>query len=147
MDWFYMANIKEKIKAEFEFIEKILVELEIAEEKSNKELVVIVGISAYLQNIYMGLESVLKQLLKHLNIPIPNSSTWHKDLIKLATKESIINEETANQIGNYLYFRHFFTHAYSFQIDEKKIKPLIEKIPSIYQNFKKNINEYIQNLD
>ncbi|HHE39166.1 MAG TPA: hypothetical protein ENL20_11440 [Candidatus Cloacimonetes bacterium] len=124
-----MVNVKEKVYAEFEFIEKILKELEIAKDNPDKELVVIVGISAYLQNIYMGIENILKQLLKHKRIPIPNTSTWHKDLINSAIRNKIIKEDTANKIGKYLFFRHFFTHAYSFQIDEDKLKTFNRKYP------------------
>ncbi|MCK4338549.1 MAG: hypothetical protein KAW87_00980 [Candidatus Cloacimonetes bacterium] len=39
------------------------VELEKVKDIQHKELVVIVGIGAYLQNIYMDMENILKQLL------------------------------------------------------------------------------------
>ncbi len=56
MGWYYMANIKEKIYAEMENITKVLIELEKVKDRPNKELVVLVGIGAYLQNIYTGMQ-------------------------------------------------------------------------------------------
>ena len=58
-----MVSIKEKVDAELENISKILIELEKVKDIHHKEFVVIVGIGAYLQNIYMGMENILKQLL------------------------------------------------------------------------------------
>lgn len=56
MGWYYMANIKEKIYAEMENITKVLIELEKVKDRPNKELVVLAGIGAYLQNIYTGMQ-------------------------------------------------------------------------------------------
>ena len=58
MGWYYMANIKEKIYAEIENITKVLIELEKVKDRPNKELVVLVGMGAYLQNIYTGIENI-----------------------------------------------------------------------------------------
>ena len=103
-----MASVKNKILAEIENIEKVLVELEKVKNKPNKELVVLVGIGAFLQNIYTGMENILKQMLLHQNIVILESPTWYKDLLNLATDNNFISKETVDKIGKYLYFRHFF---------------------------------------
>ncbi|MCJ7577798.1 MAG: hypothetical protein MUO91_05055 [candidate division Zixibacteria bacterium] len=62
-----MANIKEKVQAKMENITKVSNELEKVKNRPNKELVVLVRIGAYLQNIYTGMENILKQLLSHKN--------------------------------------------------------------------------------
>ena len=69
-----MASVKNKILAEIENIEKVLIELEKVKNKPTKELVVLVGIGAFLQNIYTGMENILKQMLIYQNILIPEIS-------------------------------------------------------------------------
>ena len=142
-----MVNIKEKIFAEMENITKVLIELEKVKERPNKELVVLVGIGAYLQNIYTGIENILKQLLSHKKISIPDMPTWHKDLLNLAVEHNFITKETAEKIGKYLFFRHFFTHAYGFFLDEAKLKPLMNNIPNVYSEFKKDIDNYLTKIE
>jgi len=142
-----MASVKEKVHAEMENITKILIELEKVKDRPDKELVVLVGIGAYLQNIYTGMENILKQLLLHKNISIPDTPTWHKDLLNLAVDHNLIKEETTDKIGKYLFFRHFFTHAYGFLIDETKLKPLMNNIPDIYSEFKGEIEEYLSKIE
>jgi len=92
------------------------------------------------------MENILKQLLLHKNIPIPDTPTWHKDLLNLAVDHNFIAKETANKIGKYLFFRHFFTHAYGFLIDKAKLKPLMNNIPDIYSEFKEEIENYITKI-
>ena len=141
-----MASVKNKILAEIENIEKVIIELEKVKNKPTKELVVLVGIGAFLQNIYTGMENILKQILLHQNISIPESPTWHKDLLNLAADNNFISKETVDKIGKYLFFRHFFTHAYGFLIDEEKLKPLMDNISDIYAEFKREIDEYLSKV-
>jgi len=142
-----MARVKEKVYAEMENITKVLIELKNVKDRPNKELVVLVGIGAYLQNVYTGMENILKQLLLHKNISIPDSPTWHKDLLSLAVEQDFITRETADNIGKYLFFRHFFTHAYGFLIDEAKLKPLLDNIADIYSVFEREIEKYLTKIE
>ncbi len=135
-----MASVKEKVLAEIENIATVLIELEKVKDKPNKELVVIVGIGAYLQNIYTGMENILKQILMHRKIPIPNTSTWHKDLLNLAVEHKVIKKGTADKVGKYLFFRHFFAHTYGFLLDEAKLEPLMNDLPDTYFGFKREID-------
>jgi hypothetical protein len=97
--------------------------------------------------IYRGMENILKQLLLHKSVPIPDTPTWHKDLLNSAVEHNCITKETANKIGKYLFFRHFFTHAYGFLLDEEKLKPLMENIPSVYSEFKGEIDTYLKKIE
>lgn len=142
-----MVSVKEKVHAEMENISKVLMELEKVKGRPNKELVVLVGIGAYLQNIYTGMENILKQLLLHKNISIPDTPTWHKDLLNLAVQHNFITKELANKMVDYLFFRHFFTHAYGFLINEAKLKPLMDNIADIYSEFKKEIEKYLSMIE
>ena len=142
-----MASAKEKVHAEMENVTKVLIELEKVKNRPNKELVVLVGIGAYLQNIYTGMENILKQLLLHKNVSVPDTPTWHKDLLNLAVEHNFVTKETADDIGKYLFFRHFFTHAYGFFIDQAKLKPLMDNIPVIYSAFKREIDNYLSKIE
>jgi uncharacterized protein YutE (UPF0331/DUF86 family) len=141
-----MVSIKEKVHAEMENIAVVLAELEKVKDRSQKELVVLVGMGAYLQNIYTGMENILKQLLLHKSSPIPDTPTWHKDLLNSAVEHNIITNETSDKIGTYLFFRHFFTHAYGFLLDEEKLKPLMDHIPTVYSEFKREIDNYLTKI-
>ncbi|MEW5691865.1 MAG: hypothetical protein AB1765_01060 [Candidatus Hydrogenedentota bacterium] len=139
-----MASVKEKVYAEMENITKVLSEIEKVKDIPFKQLVVIVGIGGYLQNAYTGMENILKQLLSHKNIPIPDTPTWHRDLLSLSVEHNFISREIADKIDEYRVFRHFFTHAYGFLIEWEKLKPLMDHISEVYSKFKREIDRYLE---
>jgi len=98
------------------------------------------------EKVYAEMENILKQLLLHNNISIPETPRWHKDLLKLAVEHNLITKETSERIGKYLFFRHFFTHSYGFLIDEAKLKPLMDNLPEVYSEFKQEIDNYLSKL-
>jgi len=67
--------------------------------------------------------------------------------LNLAVEYNLITKKTADKIGKYLFFRHFFTHAYGFLIDEAKLKPLMGNISDIYSEFKTEINRYLSKIE
>ena len=142
-----MVNIKDKVFAELDNIGKVVEELEKVKDISDKEQVVLAGIGAYIQNIYSGMENIFKQLLIYKNVPIPTTSTWHKDLLNLSVKYGFITNAIAQKVGKYLFFRHFFVHSYSFLIEEEKLKPLVENAFDVYNEFKKQILNYLERID
>ncbi|KAF5410278.1 MAG: hypothetical protein U9N46_01955 [Euryarchaeota archaeon] len=142
-----MVSIQEKIRAEMENITTVLTDLERVKDEPHKEPVVIVGLGAYLQNIYTGMENILKQLLLYNRIPIPNTPTWHKDLLNLAVEHRLITGETADKMGKYLFFRHFFAHAYGFLLDEAKLNPLMDNISDVYTEFKEEIDNNLIKIE
>lgn len=78
-----------------------------------------------------------------MKISIPQSPKSHKDLLKLSLRYKIISEDLMNEIGEYLTFRHFFSHSYGFLIDEEKLKPLIDNILETCSKFEEEISKFL----
>lgn len=138
-----MASVRDKIAAEHENILKVIAEIKKEAARERMERVVLVGIGAYINNVYNGIENILKQTLLSLNTTIAQTATWHRDLLEKASEAKIIDGNMADRIGHYMFFRHFFTHSYGFLIDENKMKPLIANIERDYLDFKNQIDAFI----
>ncbi len=130
-----MDDIKEKINAEKEYIEKILTILKETIELENKSVVELTAVGAFLQNAYNGIEKILKIILKHQNIEIPQSSMWHKDLLNSSVTNGIISALLCDELYRYLSFRHFFIHSYGFMIEEEEIRSLAADISDVWKKF------------
>ena len=50
------------------------------------------------------------------------------------------------KLGEYLAFRHFFSHAYALDLYAEKLEPLVENIKDIYKDFQKDIYNYLERL-
>ena len=138
-----MVSLREKVDVELENVHTVLVELEKIKDEPSKTIVELAGIGTFLHNFYTGIENMLKQILRDEDIPIPFSDSWHRDLLILASKEKIITETTRVRLAKYLAFRHFFVHAYSFLLDERELKLLVDDVFDTHATFKEEINAFI----
>ncbi len=135
----YMNNYRERIEAEFETVEKTLAALPTLpmEQLSDLELA---GVAALLHNLYNAMENILKQALAANNIIVPQSATWHRQLIQEAVTHHVVPEQCADELKPYLAFRHFFVHGYSLDLEPSRLKPLVCNAPEVYQRLKNYIS-------
>jgi uncharacterized protein YutE (UPF0331/DUF86 family) len=138
-----MDKLSQKINAELENIDEVFNEIPSHTKLPYLSVLELAGVAALLHNFYNGIENILKQILLSKDIIIPESKSWHKELLEISERNKIISEENKNSLGQYLAFRHFFSHAYAFDLYADKMEPLVENSQEVYSNFKKGINKYL----
>ncbi len=137
-----MDKLKLRIKSELENIDEIFVEIPNCKELPYLSTLELAGVAVLIHNFYNGLENILKQILKAKDIEIPISQSWHKELLNISETSKIISSELKSKIGDYLAFRHYFSHSYALDLYSDKMEPLVEKSESVYKEFKENIKEF-----
>ena len=138
-----MVRLTQKIQAELENIEELLKEIPPHSNLPKLPILELAGVAALLHNFYNGIENILKQIFISKKISVPEGQSWHKDLLENAVKEQIISEQCKEQLGQYLAFRHFFSHAYALDLYPEKMEPLVENSQKIYSVFKKDIKKFL----
>jgi len=138
-----MINLHEVISIEKEHIEKTLEVLQEALDRNNKTYVELSAIGANLHHCYSGMENIIKRILIARNIPVPSSSSSHKDLLVMSTQQGIISEELLNRLDKFRGFRHFFVHAYGILLNEDELMPLAEVLPEVWEQFVSEIETII----
>ena len=138
-------QLKEYCDAEFENIDAVVSDLfsvvkDDASEYSTPDLA---AIATFLHNIYNGFENILKRVLISEKIEIKNTPTWHKDMLKTAFEKEIIDSDLYNSLSEYLAFRHFFVHAYSFNLNWEALKSLVNNLKNTLKMFKSSIIRYL----
>lgn len=139
-------QIKKYCEAEFKNINIVLSELFTVvkvgkQEYSKAELA---AIATFVHNFYNGVENILKRILLYKKTEIKDTSTWHKDMLRISSEKEIITKELSGVLSMYLSFRHFFVHSYSFILEWKNLKPLVDDIKETFNKFKSVIYEYIK---
>ena len=141
-----MAKVCEQVEAEFENIERTLAEVpnfDSLPKLSNLELA---GLATLIHNFYNGIENILKQLVTVSGKKLPDGPSWHRDLINTAISQDIISEPTAKKLRQYLAFRHFFSHSYSFELDPKQMMNLVKDIQPVFFRFRDEINKSLEKI-
>ena len=106
-----MAELPRTILAEKQNVEATLRGLKEALARPDKSVVELTAIGAFLQNIYNGVENILKQSLRTRGIEPPRSDAWHKELLEHSVKAGLISDDMADELYSYMSFRHFFVTA------------------------------------
>ena len=139
-----MVSLERKIRAEIENVIYTLKEMPnllLVEEKTFPELA---AMATILQNVYNGMENILKQILKEKKVPLQKSDTWHKDILESCGEQKIISDEMKNILYEFLLFRHFFVHGYAIRIEEARLLPLAENIRATWERFLFEIKPYYE---
>jgi uncharacterized protein YutE (UPF0331/DUF86 family) len=139
-----MDKLKKQILAERENVETALKHLKYATERKDKTVIELAAIGTFLHNIYGGIENILKQILISRDKEIPDSATWHKELLNLSVSMGIISEGLSDELYKYLTFRHFFIHAYGFMLEEIHLEDLAANIPKVWFQFLSEIEDFLE---
>jgi len=139
-----MDRLRKQILAERENIETALNHLKNAMEREDKTVIELAAVGTFLHNVYNGIENILKQILISRNKEIPDSATWHKELLNLSVSMGIISGGLSDDLYKYLTFRHFFVHAYGFMLEEIHLEDLAANIPKVWLQFLSEIEDFLK---
>lgn len=139
-------QLREYCEAEFENIDLVVAELfnVVKAEKSDYTTAELAAVATFLHNSYNGIENILKRVLLSKQIRTRETPTWHRDLLKAALDADVISVDLHEDILSYLSFRHFFVHAYSFNLNWNELTPLVNNLLNTVTRFKTAINACLE---
>lgn len=138
-----MVKLSEKIEAEKENVDKALANLKDVMKRDKKSVIELAAAATFLHNFYNGVENILKQSLKAMNIDITKTAGGHKELLKISASNKIISEGMSDKLLEYLTFRHFFVHGYGFMLEEEPLEELTNDVFGIWDNFCMEIDAFL----
>ena len=89
-------------------------------------------------------------VLKSIGENVPNDLQWHKKLFEKAFEPSgqrtaIFRRDYKDKLVEYLSFRHFFRHSYGYELDWRRLKPLISDVEELWKMLEDDINKFVKN--
>ena len=114
-----------------------LVEKLVGKKKLNQFEVIALG--KLLQDVYTGVERILRCRLEMMGIKTAKTESWHKDLLLKAKEKSLITSGQFEAISKLLVFRHMEIHGYGFMLDEKRLRELAVPAVRFCREFLKNL--------
>lgn len=143
--------IKEQIIFKIDDIDKLFSEYELIFEKIENaipDLFDMTILGSVLHSFYNGLENIFEIIAKNIDGIVPIGNKSHKELLhQMASKNNnrneIFNEELYIALREYATFRHFYRHAYSFQLNWEKMKPLVDNIHTVWTGVKSSLRDFI----
>jgi hypothetical protein len=120
--------------------------------QSEPDLIEITALASVLHSFYNGLENIFSSIAKGVDKDIPTGSQWHRDLLNQMVQSTsyrgpVLTIEIAHQLADYLGFRHFFRHSYSFFLDWGEMERLVLPLAEVWKQVKTELQRFLDNLD
>jgi hypothetical protein len=145
-----------QIKFELEQIERLFEVyqelLQKALQQSKPDLVEVTALASVVHSFYMGLKNIFVSIAKRLDQSIPEGPHWHRDLLfqmgtPTANRASVLTSETVIRLNEYLGFRHFFRHSYSFFLEWDELEKLVRPMETFWKTIKAELHLFTEGLE
>ena len=102
------------------------------------------ALATVLHSFYGGIENLFGIIAKEIDHEIPSGGNWHRSLLNLMSqnnehRDKVLAKNEREMLLEYLSFRHFFRHAYSFSLDWDQMRSLVIDIEKNWGIIKKKI--------
>lgn len=150
MDKERLVIMKAEIDAQVREIENIYAKLQERKRKRGKAGIESVGYQ--LHNLYCAFEDLFKMVTNSFENQIQDKGRYHLDLLRRMTvpiegvRPPFISQKGYILLDNLRAFRHLFRHAYSYELDERKVKLVFEDAIRLKGIYVKDIHEFLDIL-
>lgn len=109
------------------------------------------GLASYLHQFYTGIESIFERIAIHQGEGLPRGEYGHIELLtQMATPQpgrpAVIDEPLRAWLKEYLDFRHFFRHAYSYTLEWSRMRWLVEGMGETLRRLREQLQAYFDHL-
>ena len=86
---------------------------------------------------YTGLETLLERVARQLDLSVPKSNEWHRELLSQCSVEiaqvrpAVLPSELFGELTPLLSFRHFFRHAYAVELDPVQLATQLNRLLAV----------------
>lgn len=121
-------------------------------EEHTPDLIQVTALASVLHSFYNGLESIFVKVARDIDHSVPTGDRWHRDLLEQmgeanAFRNALFPSPLLTQIQDYLAFRHFYRHAYSFFLRWEELKELVLPLTAVWHETKQKLIQLATSLD
>jgi len=90
-------------------------------------------------------------IAKRIDSQIPDTDQWHRNLLTNMTqatnrRDPVLTLDLAYHLTDYLGFRHFYRHSYSFVLEWDELEKLVVPLEDTWRDTKAELNDFLQSL-
>lgn len=142
------------IRDEIGLVDRLFNEYEDLLDKSQKaapDKVEKAALATILHSFYNGLENIFSTIAREVDREVPSGERSHRQLldqmvVPTQEREAVLTGSTALRLTDFLGFRHFFRHSYSFFLDWERMQPLVEAASELWQATRAEIGLFVASL-
>ena len=140
-------RVAQEIDLELRSIERLADELQSA--PTGDDTFALRARASILHDFYTGVERVFVRLAEEINGGVPRGDHWHRQLLTdmaIAIPEvrpAVISGELADELAEFLRFRHVFRNVYGFVLQADRLGALQAKLPGVLERFLREVRRFM----
>lgn len=145
-----LSLLKAAVSAQRREIEKIFSKVE--ERRKEEGLSSLESLAYQLHNLYCGFEDLFKIVANFFENRIEERAKYHRELLwrmKIpieGVRPAVLSEESFRRLDALRAFRHFFRHAYSYELDPKKVALVVEDALALKRLYAAELDHFLEQL-
>lgn len=147
-------TISQRVQRDVALIDHLLAayaDLLLQVEQKPPDLVQVTALASVLHSFYNGVESIFIIIAKEIDGAVPTGDRWHRDLLEqmgMANefREAVLPLPIQLQLQNYLAFRHYYRHAYSFFLRWEELRELVLPLTAVWHQTRTVLNQFAARL-
>lgn len=153
MEKIEISLLKSELYAQIKEIEKLFSDIDDRKKGAKRSKVKLESLGYKLHNLYCAFEDLFKTVARHFENQVEDIAKYHKELLKRmaihieGVRPALLSEETLRVLDELRAFRHFFRHAYAYELKYEKVKPVIESTDKIRVLYKGEIERFLKELE
>jgi len=150
------AELAERLRGEVADIEQVVAKALHAWEKTSTDVeqtVYLDAIALNLHSFYSGLERLFELIARHLDGAVPESETWHRDLLQqmkndvAGVRPALIDPQNAERLDEFRRFRHLVRNIYTTNLSAAKMAGLLQVLPELWPTLKDQLLAFADFLE
>jgi uncharacterized protein YutE (UPF0331/DUF86 family) len=103
--------------------------------KQERSLYETIALGKLLQDLYTGLERILRTLLEDKGFREEKTESWHKNLLLAAKRHCLVSENEFEAFSKLLVFRHVQVHGYGFMLEDERLVEIGRSVTDVCRDF------------
>lgn len=100
-----------------------------------------------LHSFYTGCERIFQTVAAELNGAVPTGFDWHRRLLERMSiawhgRPALLAPASAEQLREYLAFRHVVRNIYGFELDIERIARLVDRYPLVWGQVEADVERF-----
>lgn len=145
-----MNLLRSEVEVQINEIEKIYSRIE--KRRGKKDIVNLESLAYQLHNLYCAFEDLFRVVADCFENNIEEEKRYHRELLRRMTfsiegiRPALLSEESYKLLDSLRAFRNFFRHAYTYELDPKKVALILDESIKLKSIYRENIETFLRNL-
>ncbi len=150
MDEERLSLLRATIEAQRREIERIFAKIE--ERRHGEGAAYLESLGYQLHNLYCAFEDLFKIVADFFENRIEERVRYHSELLRRMkisierVRPALLSEESYRLLDSLRAFRHFFRHAYSYDLDPRKVALVVEDALKLKGLYQRDIDHFLEQL-